>query len=97
MDNNQYILVREFCHYHHVQYSFINSLCDHGLLELTIIEDDEYLEPDQVRELERFTRLHYDLEINVQGLDAINHLLSRVSQLQNEVRTLQNRLKRYEE
>ena len=97
MDPNQYILISEFCNCHHIQYSFINSLNEHGLLQVTVIEEDEYIEREQVRELEKMMRLHYDLEINLEGIDAINHLLEKVSQLQNEIRVLENRLKRYED
>ncbi len=97
MDPNQYILISEFCTCHHIQYSFINSLNEQGLLEVIVIEEDEYIEREQVRELEKMMRLHFDLEINLEGIDAINHLLEKVSRLQNEVRILENRLKRYED
>jgi hypothetical protein len=62
-----------------------------------IIEENEYIEQEQIRELERMMRLHYDLDINLEGIEAINHLLDRVSRLQKEVRQLQNRLKLYED
>ena len=97
MDRSQYILIREFCDSHEVQHSFVDSLCDYGLIQITVIEEDEYLDPEQVRHLERLTRLHYDLEINFEGLDAVNNLLEKVHHLQNEVRTLQNRLRRFED
>lgn len=96
MEANQYISITEFCNCHHVQYSFINSLNESGLIEITIIEEDEFIDKEQLRSLEKMMRLHYDLEINIQGIDAINNLLNKVSQLQDEVRFLQNRLKRYE-
>ncbi|MFD2518200.1 chaperone modulator CbpM [Salinimicrobium flavum] len=97
MDPKEYISVTEFCEYNHIQYSFINSLSEYGLLSVTIIEENEYIDHEQVRELEKMMRLHYDLEINLQGIDAINHLLNRVSEMQNEIRLLRNRLKRFEE
>lgn len=95
--DEQYISIIEFCRGHHLEYSFIHSLTEHGLIRTIIIEEDEYIEKEQVRDLERMMRLHYDLEINMQGIDAINHLLERVSELQREVRILQNRLRRFEE
>lgn len=97
MDPKQYISITEFCKTHHIQYSFINSLNEYGLVEITVIEEDEFIDQEQLRSLEKMMRLHFDLEINLQGIDAINHLLGRVSQLQDEVRLLRNRLKRYEE
>ena len=97
MDRSQYILIREFCNSHEVQHSFIESLNEYGLIQVTVIEEDEYLDFEQVRQLEKMTRLHYDLEINLEGLDAVNNLLDKVHQLQNEVKTLQNRLRRFED
>jgi len=97
MDPKEYILITEFCECHHIQYSFINSLNEFGLLEIKVIEENEYIDPEQLRELEKMMRLHYELDINMQGIDAIKHLLDRVSELQDEIRILRNRLKRYEE
>ena len=97
MEPNRYISITEFCNCHHIEYSFINSLSESGLLEIIVVEEDEFIEREQLRELEKMMRLHYDLEINIQGIDAINNLLNKVSQLQDEVRFLQNRLKRYED
>lgn len=95
--DDRYISIIEFCNCHQLEQSFITSLTEYGLLEIVVIEEDEYIERDRVRDLERMMRLHYDLEINMQGIDAINHLLDRVSQLQKEVRLLENRLKRFED
>lgn len=97
MDPKEYVLISEFCNSHEIQSSFVTSLNEFGLLEIIVIEDREYLDPDQVRELEKMMRMHYELEINLQGIDAINNLLSRVSALQDRVRYLENRLRRYEE
>ena len=95
--DERYISIIEFCNFHHVEHSFIHSLCEYGLIHTIRIEEDEYIEQEKVRELERMIRLHYDLEINTPGIDAINNLLERISSLQDEVRQLQNRLKRYED
>ncbi|NJY64169.1 MerR family transcriptional regulator [Salinimicrobium sp. CDJ15-81-2] len=95
--DDRYISIIEFCNCHRVETSFIHSLSEHGLLQTVVIEEDEYVEREQVRDLERMMRLHYDLEINLQGIDAINHLLEKLSSLQNEVRLLENRLRRFED
>lgn len=95
--NDRYISIIEFCNCHHLELSFVHSLREYGLVQTVVIEEDEYIEQEQVIDLERMVRLHYDLEINLQGIDAINHLLDKVSHLQEEVRTLQNRLKRFED
>ncbi len=42
-------------------------------------------------------RLHYDMEINVEGIEAINYLLQRMKTLQAEMVSLKNRLRLYED
>lgn len=42
-------------------------------------------------------RLHYDLEINIEGIDAIYNLLEQVNSLRKEITTLNNRLRLYED
>lgn len=95
--DDRYISIIEFCNCHHVEYSFIHALTEYGLIQTIVIEDNEYIEQERIRDLERMMRLHYDLEINMQGIDAINHLLNKVSHLQEEVRLLENRLKRFQD
>ena len=89
--------IREYCECYHIETSFVSSLEDFGLVQLRRIDQDDFLEEDQLRDLEKIMRLHYDLHINMEGIDAIQHLLNRVSQLQKRVRFLENRLRRYEE
>jgi hypothetical protein len=36
--------------------------------------------------------MHYDLDINMAGMEAIKHLLQRMHTLQKEVKTLRNEL-----
>lgn len=97
MDPKDYISITEFCQSHHVEYAFIHSLTEHGLLEVVIIEEGEYIDKEQLRDLEKMMRMHYELEINMPGIDAINNLLLKVSELQREVKTLRNRLRIYED
>ena len=39
---------------------------------------------EEVVELEKFSRLYYDLNINVPGIDALKHLLEKLKELQQE-------------
>jgi hypothetical protein len=41
-------------------------------------------------------RMHYDLDINMEGIDVISHLLKRMNSLQDELRLTQNKLRLYE-
>ena len=46
---------------------------------------------------EQYTRMYYDLSINMEGIDAIHHLLGRMEEMQKEIARLRNRLSLYEE
>lgn len=98
MEERVTVSVHEFCHHHQIEISFIQSLHEHGLLQTYTFNDEEWRLPqDQLEQLEKMVRLHYDLQINLEGLEAIHHLLQRVEGLQREVFSLRNRLRLYEE
>jgi chaperone modulatory protein CbpM len=90
------ITASEFCTYHHVEYTFIRSLSEAGLVEIQVVEQETYIPETELQKLERMIRLHNELEINVPGIEAITHLLQRMEDIQEEMRTLRNRLHRYE-
>ena len=90
------IAAREFCTYHQVEYTFISSLGEAGLVEIQLVEQQPYIPETELQKLERMIRLHNELEINVAGIEAITHLLQRMEDIQEEIRTLRNRLTRYE-
>lgn len=97
MQTDELILAEEFCSHYQVEYSFINDLQQFGLIEVTSVETGHYIPQNQLQKLEQMMRLHYDLNINLEGIDAIAHLLDRVKNMQNEITNLKNRLKLYEE
>lgn len=98
MEERTTISARDYCHYHQIEITFIHSLHEYGLLQVDTINDEEWLLPqDQLEHLERMVRLHFDLHINLEGLDAINHLLQRVESMRREMLALRNRLRLYEE
>jgi chaperone modulatory protein CbpM len=86
----------EFCTYYQIELSFIHSLQDYGLIEVVREADDEFIPENQLGALERMIRMHYELDINLEGIDAISHLLERVEEMQHEMTRLQNRLRFYE-
>ena len=90
------IAVNEFCVNHIVEISFIDLLQQNGLIEISIIESKYFVEKEQLPQLEKFVRFYYDLDINLEGIEAINYLLQRIENLQNEMVELKNRLRLYE-
>ena len=97
MEERKTISAKAFCLHHQIELTFIHDLHDYGLLELQTTTDEDCLLPqDQLELLEKMVRLHYDLNINLEGIDAIYHLLKRVEGLQHEVLSLRNRLRLHE-
>jgi len=90
------IAVDEFCRHNHVEMSFIHSLQQNGLLELMIIQESTFIGAEQLRQLEKMVRFHYELNINLEGIESITHLLEQINDLQEEMRTLRNKLQFYE-
>lgn len=93
MEKENYISADDFCRHYHTEISFINSLNDMGLIEITHIEQSTYIDESQLQRLEQFARMHYDLNINEEGIEAIHHLLSRVHDMQHEITVLKNKLR----
>jgi hypothetical protein len=97
MQTNELILAEDLCSYYKVDYSFLSDLQRFGLIEITSVETATYVAESELQKLEQLVRLHYDLDINLEGIDAIAHLLKKVTHLQNEIVGLKNRLKLYED
>jgi len=97
MKNENMISAAEFCEYHHIEISFIDSLKGIGLIEIATIEEMSYIRESQLNDLEKIVRLYYDLDINIEGIDTVINLLQRMEDMQHEIALLKNRLRLYEE
>ena len=89
------IVIEEYAHQSHVDLHFINELGEHGLIQLLVQEQRRYIPSHQLPLLEKYSRLHYDLDINLEGIEAISHLLQRIETMQQEVETLRRTLRVY--
>ena len=96
MQTNYLIAVTDFCKNHDIEISFIRSLQNTGLIEITTVETISYVDKDQLQELEKFVRFYYELNINLEGIETITHLLKRVNILRDENKALHNKLRLYE-
>ena len=86
----------EFCISHNIEISFLDSVRQAGLIEITTIRETEYIHENQLNQLEKIVRLYYDLDINLEGIETVFQLLDRISELQDEINDLKNRLRFYE-
>lgn len=97
MSELELISLDDFCSSHSIDVSFINTLNDHGLIHVTVIDERTFIEATQLPVLEKISRLHYDLEINMAGIETLYYLLQRVTNMQQEMTALKNKLRRYED
>lgn len=96
MPDEEMIPLETFCSYYQVERSFVETLESYGLVSISSREEQRFILMEQVVELEKFSRLYYDLNINVPGIDALKHLLEKLTELQHETENLRARLRIYE-
>lgn len=96
METENLIPANQFCEHHNVEFSFIHLLHENGLIEISRVQESEFIPVSKLPELEKLVRLHYDLDINLEGIEAITNLLQRVENMQQEITMLKNKLRLYE-
>lgn len=97
MSNDHLVSADQFCTQHNIELSFISLLHENGLIEVTTFEQTSFIPEDRLPQLEKLIRLHYDLDINLEGIEAITYLLQRIQHLQDELRETRTRLRLYED
>lgn len=73
---------------YNVEITFFDSLEEAGLVSTITENEIKYLLYEELPAFERFTTWYYDLEVNLPGLEVINHLLEQLETLQSENRQL---------
>ena len=96
MQKEVMIIASEFCQHHNIELSFIYSLQDSGLLQTETVGESVFVPVNQLSYLEKLVKWHYEMDINIEGLETITHLLGRLDNMQQQVIKLSNRLSRYE-
>lgn len=77
---------------YNIEITFFDDLVDGGLLNVETENDIRYLLYEDLPTFEKFTNWHYDLEINLPGLEVIHDMLRRMEDLKNRNRELMNKL-----
>ena len=91
MEQGNLIPAKDLCMYHNIDYSFIHELESSGLISVTSVKQEVFIPIEEMQKVEKFIRLHYDLDINVEGLETINYLLEKMERLQREILHLRNK------
>ena len=93
--SNKKITYTECLQIYQVEETFLDALQSSGLIEVVIEDEDKYIEYDYLQEIEQFVRWYYELEINIEGIEALHHMLRKMEQLQEDVEKLRGELKFY--
>jgi cell division FtsZ-interacting protein ZapD len=93
MNTDNLIRIEYFCEQYNVEFSFIEALKESGLINLVVIEESSYLSTEDLKGLEKLIRLHYELGINLEGIDVVSNLLNQLEDLQQELTAAKNKLK----
>lgn len=96
MDQEKMIPVSEFCIYHNMEMSFIYSLNESGLIDITGINEEIYVPAVQLKHLEQLMRLKQEMDINIEGIETVTYLLQRIRNMQQHIALLNNKLAFYE-
>lgn len=96
MKQESYISVKTFCQHHGVKESFVYSMYEFELLQIDDSKEEALLLTDELPILEKMVRLHKELDINPEGVQAVYHLLQQVEGLQEEVAALKRKLDRFD-
>lgn len=96
MSDEEIIPLETFCSYYQVERTFVETLESHGLISISYREEQRFILMEEIAELEKYSRMYYDLNINVPGIDALKHMLEKIKLLQEEAESLKARLRIYE-
>lgn len=96
MTEQELIQLEILCTNYDLEISFVRELHGIGLIEIHQREDIEFIPLERLAELEKMVRLHRELNVNPEGIDIIFNLLQKVQNLENDLNSIKNRLRLYE-
>lgn len=77
---------------YNIEITFFDELVDSGLLNIQTENEIRYLMYEDLPSFERFANWHYDLEINLPGLEVIHDMLQKMEYLKRRNRELMSKL-----
>lgn len=95
MQTEDMIPLTEFCMNYHVEQSFVYALQDSGLIEIIHSEEQNCILASQLQQLEKMVRMNTEMDINLEGIEVITHLLERIQKMQRQILELNNKLNLY--
>ena len=96
MNLNKLIPINTLCVHYNIEITFFSNLIEYNLIEIITVEKAQYIHQNNIRNLEKILRIHDELGINMEGIDVVFNMLSKINALENELNTVKNRLGLYE-
>ena len=96
MNEKHLISAQTLCSHYNIEISFVDTLNKMGLIQIEIIEQNQFIHQDQISDLEKIMRLHHELNVNLEGIDVVFNLLEKEKKLRDELNVIKNRLRLYE-
>lgn len=97
MNTEELIAMDLFCTYQGVEDTFVRALYERGLITVTVTNEKYFIAAEDLPRIEQMARMHYDLDINLEGIEAISHLLGRLMDLQERIRRMDERARLFEQ
>ncbi|MEO6670938.1 MAG: chaperone modulator CbpM [Ferruginibacter sp.] len=89
------VAIKEFCLHHNISNDLINQLHQYEIIELVTVKRTRFIAEKNLQSLEKIVRLYNDLQVNVEGIQTILHLLASLEKKEAELYTLRNQLEFY--
>jgi len=96
MTTSDLIPVNTLAVHYNIEHSFVISLQESGLIALITVDEALYVQADELKNIEKMANLYYQMGINIEGIETITYLLQRLSNMQQHIITLTNKLDLYE-
>ena len=97
MDKQDLILIDILCINYKIKFSFFDALDNIGLIKIETFEQNKFIHQDKISDLEKMITLHQELNVNLEGIDIVFNLMEKELKLRDEINSLKNRLRLYED
>ncbi|WP_313384516.1 chaperone modulator CbpM [Chishuiella sp.] len=83
---NVTISVVKYCEYHKIEPKFLIDLYQNDLVILHERNQEYFIDEEDLTKVERYIEFHYNLGINIEGIEVIHHLLDQIETLQKQLK-----------
>lgn len=90
------IAITNYCTLHDIDRQFLSMLQEEGLINLIQNEEGDFIDEEQLNDLELYTRWHHELGLEPSAMDVIRHLVDKMRDMHSEIEQLKRQLSYYE-